>query len=172
VILVVNKNKASNDAGVLHVFFQLTLLHVGYSTAGGERSKTPSGLEAAPLPRSVYAALAALDSDRHERVRCMGKPAADSAMSRVKRHCGPRRAPIRPSRRLGTILATCWMSRDAPKQPLNACARRCIALLLQRKNQYAEASYHWRRYLAADCQSEWATHARRSLKFCEMQVHF
>jgi hypothetical protein len=29
----------------------------------------------------------------------------------------------------------------------------------------------WRRYLASDCQSEWATRARRSLKFCEMQVH-
>ena len=46
-----------------------------------------------------------------------------------------------------------------------------LALLLQRKNQYAEASDYWRRYLAADRQSEWAARARRSLKFCEMQVH-
>ena len=46
-----------------------------------------------------------------------------------------------------------------------------LALLLQRKNQHAEAADYWRRYLAADCQSEWATRARRSLKFCEMQVH-
>ena len=46
-----------------------------------------------------------------------------------------------------------------------------LALLLQRKNQYAEAADYWRRYLASDCQSEWATRARRSLKFCEMQVH-
>ena len=45
-----------------------------------------------------------------------------------------------------------------------------LALLLQRKNQYAEASDYWRRYLAADRQSEWAARARRSLKFCEMQV--
>jgi tetratricopeptide (TPR) repeat protein len=46
-----------------------------------------------------------------------------------------------------------------------------LALLLQRKNQYTEAADYWRRYLASDCQTEWATRARRSLKFCEMQVH-
>ena len=46
-----------------------------------------------------------------------------------------------------------------------------LALLLQRKTQYAEAADYWRRYLAADRQSEWAARARRSLKFCEMQVH-
>jgi tetratricopeptide (TPR) repeat protein len=46
-----------------------------------------------------------------------------------------------------------------------------LALLLQQKNQYAEAADYWRRYLASDCQSEWAARARRSLKFCEMQVH-
>jgi hypothetical protein len=28
-----------------------------------------------------------------------------------------------------------------------------------------------RRYLANDTQSEWAARARRSLKFCEMQMH-
>jgi tetratricopeptide (TPR) repeat protein len=44
-----------------------------------------------------------------------------------------------------------------------------LALLLQRKNQYTEAAEYWRRYLTSDCQSEWATRARRSLKFCEMQ---
>jgi tetratricopeptide (TPR) repeat protein len=46
-----------------------------------------------------------------------------------------------------------------------------LALLLQRRNHYAEAAEYWRRYLASDRQSEWATRARRSLKFCEMQVH-
>jgi tetratricopeptide (TPR) repeat protein len=46
-----------------------------------------------------------------------------------------------------------------------------LALLLQRKNQYTEAADYWRRYLASDCQTERATRARRSLKFCEMQVH-
>jgi tetratricopeptide (TPR) repeat protein len=45
-----------------------------------------------------------------------------------------------------------------------------LALLLQRTNRYAEAAPYWRRYLAGDCQSEWAARARRSLKFCEMQV--
>ena len=45
-----------------------------------------------------------------------------------------------------------------------------LALLLQRKHKYGEAVGHWRRYLATDCQSEWAARARRSLKFCEMQV--
>jgi tetratricopeptide (TPR) repeat protein len=44
-----------------------------------------------------------------------------------------------------------------------------LALLLQRKNQYAEAADYWRLYLSHDCGSEWATRARRSLKFCEMQ---
>ena len=46
-----------------------------------------------------------------------------------------------------------------------------LALLLQRTNQYAEAANYWRRYLASDCQSEWAARARRSLKFCEMQIN-
>ena len=45
-----------------------------------------------------------------------------------------------------------------------------LALLLQRKNQHAEAADYWRRYLTRDRQSEWAARARRSLKFCEMQV--
>jgi tetratricopeptide (TPR) repeat protein len=46
-----------------------------------------------------------------------------------------------------------------------------LALLLQRTNQYAEAVDYWRRYLASDCHSEWAARARRSLKFCEMQIN-
>ena len=47
-----------------------------------------------------------------------------------------------------------------------------LALLLQRNNQCAEAADYWRRYLAIDGQSdEWASRARRSLKFCEMQQH-
>jgi tetratricopeptide (TPR) repeat protein len=46
-----------------------------------------------------------------------------------------------------------------------------LALLLQRKSQYPEAAEYWRRYLTSDCQSEWATRARRSLKFCEMQAY-
>jgi tetratricopeptide (TPR) repeat protein len=46
-----------------------------------------------------------------------------------------------------------------------------LALLLQRNNKHAEAAEYWRHYLANDGQSEWAARARRSLKFCEMQIH-
>ena len=46
-----------------------------------------------------------------------------------------------------------------------------LALLLQRKGAYAEAADYWRRYLASDPASEWAARARRSLKFCEIQVN-
>ena len=46
-----------------------------------------------------------------------------------------------------------------------------LALLLQRTNQYTGAANYWRHYLASDCQSEWAARARRSLKFCEMQIN-
>jgi tetratricopeptide (TPR) repeat protein len=45
-----------------------------------------------------------------------------------------------------------------------------LALLPQRKGSYAEAADHWRRYLAGDRTSEWTARARRSLKFCEIQV--
>jgi len=46
-----------------------------------------------------------------------------------------------------------------------------LALLLQRKGAYAEAADYWRRYLVGDRASEWAARARRSLKFCEIQVN-
>jgi tetratricopeptide (TPR) repeat protein len=45
-----------------------------------------------------------------------------------------------------------------------------LGLLLQRTNQYAEAADYWRRYLVSDGHSDWASRARRSLKFCEIQV--
>ncbi len=46
-----------------------------------------------------------------------------------------------------------------------------LALVLQRQNRYVESAEYWRRYLASDGQSEWAARARRSLKFCEMQIN-
>jgi tetratricopeptide (TPR) repeat protein len=46
-----------------------------------------------------------------------------------------------------------------------------LALLLQRKGEYANAADYWRRYLAGDRETEWAAGARRSLKFCEIQVN-
>jgi tetratricopeptide (TPR) repeat protein len=46
-----------------------------------------------------------------------------------------------------------------------------LALLLQRKGAFAEAADYWRRYLVSDRASEWAVRARRSLKFCDIQVN-
>ena len=46
-----------------------------------------------------------------------------------------------------------------------------LALLLQRKGAYGEAADYWRRYFANDRASEWAARARRSLKFCEIQMN-
>jgi hypothetical protein len=46
-----------------------------------------------------------------------------------------------------------------------------LALLLQRGSRHKEAAECWRQYLANDARSEWAARARRSLKFCEMQIH-
>ena len=46
-----------------------------------------------------------------------------------------------------------------------------LALLLQRRGSYAEAKDYWRQYLASDAVSEWAGRARRSLKFCEIQIN-
>jgi tetratricopeptide (TPR) repeat protein len=46
-----------------------------------------------------------------------------------------------------------------------------LALLLQRNGALTEAADYWRRYLARDRASEWAMRARRSLKFCEIQVN-
>ena len=97
--------------------------------------------------------------------------------------CARRRALIRRSPRRGTIFLICWTSRAGSEAAIE-CLRNALraapdytdamfnlALLLQRNNKHAEAAEHWRRYLANDAQSEWAARARRSLKFCEMQVH-
>jgi tetratricopeptide (TPR) repeat protein len=46
-----------------------------------------------------------------------------------------------------------------------------LALVLQRTGAYAEAADYWRQYLTGDRASEWAARARRSLKFCEIQVN-
>jgi tetratricopeptide (TPR) repeat protein len=46
-----------------------------------------------------------------------------------------------------------------------------LARLLQRKGSYAEAADYWRRYLMSDPASEWPARARRSLKFCEIQIN-
>jgi tetratricopeptide (TPR) repeat protein len=55
--------------------------------------------------------------------------------------------------------------------PDNIDAMFNLALLLLQKGSYAEAADCWRRYLAHDRASEWAMRARRSQKFCEIQVN-
>jgi hypothetical protein len=37
--------------------------------------------------------------------------------------------------------------------------------------KHAAAAEYWRRHLANDTQSEWAARPKRSLKFCEIQIH-
>jgi tetratricopeptide (TPR) repeat protein len=45
-----------------------------------------------------------------------------------------------------------------------------MALLLQRLERYADAAAAWRRYLAMDGGTASAAHARRAMKYCEMQL--
>lgn len=45
-----------------------------------------------------------------------------------------------------------------------------MALILQRLNRLVDAASYWRRYIALDATSSWATRARRALKLCEMQI--
>jgi tetratricopeptide (TPR) repeat protein len=45
-----------------------------------------------------------------------------------------------------------------------------MGLLLQKLERHAEAALWWRRYLALDGTSPWAARAKRSLKYCEIQI--
>ena len=83
----------------------------------------------------------------------------------------PRGADTLPSRGRWTRRAIECLRKALRAAPDCADAMFNLALLLQRKNQYPEAADYWRRYLASDSRSDWATRARRSLKFCEMQSH-
>jgi tetratricopeptide (TPR) repeat protein len=72
----------------------------------------------------------------------------------------------------GRVEAAIECLRTALKvAPDHADATFNLALLLQRTDRYTEAADYWLRYLASDRQSEWAARARRSLKFCEMQIN-
>jgi hypothetical protein len=87
--------------------------------------------------------------------------------------------PISTNRRSGNLEV---LSKIGFRRQSIVCAVHCeprldyanaifnLALLLQRNNQHSQAAEYWRRYLLSDSQSEWAARARRSLKFCEMQV--
>jgi Predicted metal-binding integral membrane protein (DUF2182)/Tetratricopeptide repeat len=52
--------------------------------------------------------------------------------------------------------------------PMQSLTLRCCC---NEETDIPEAADYWRRYLASDRQSEWATRARQSLKFCEMQIN-
>jgi tetratricopeptide (TPR) repeat protein len=45
-----------------------------------------------------------------------------------------------------------------------------LARLLHRHGKLLDAAVYWRRYLGLDQTSEWAAHARRALKFCEIKI--
>jgi tetratricopeptide (TPR) repeat protein len=45
-----------------------------------------------------------------------------------------------------------------------------LGLLHQRNERHADAAAYWRRYLALDKDSPWASRAKRALKYCEMQI--
>ena len=75
-----------------------------------------------------------------------------------------------PFRFAGRVAPFDCLSRALRAAPDYLDAMFNLALLLQRSNKQAEAVEYWRRYLANDTQSEWAVRARRSLKFCKMQM--
>jgi tetratricopeptide (TPR) repeat protein len=45
-----------------------------------------------------------------------------------------------------------------------------LGLLHQRTDRYTDAAAYWRRYLALDSASSWASQAKRALKYCEMRI--
>lgn len=64
---------------------------------------------------------------------------------------------------------------DCQKRALDADPRYAaaivnMALILQRLGKPAEAATWWKRYLQHDRPSTWADHAKRTLKYCEMQM--
>jgi tetratricopeptide (TPR) repeat protein len=111
-------------------------------------------------------------------------------MLRVKGRKVEAEAAFRAATRADTMFAEAWynlsdlLDEQGRSEAAIDCLRRALhaapdyadamfnlALLLQRSNKHAEAAECWRRYLGNDAQSEWAARARRSLKFCEMQIH-
>ena len=99
----------------------------------------------------------------------------------------PRR-PIRAATKSDARFAEAWYNLadllDDQRQPDKAVA--CLdalaadpdyadaifnlGLLHQRADRYADAAACWRRYLALDNDSSWASRARRALKYCEMRI--
>jgi tetratricopeptide (TPR) repeat protein len=62
------------------------------------------------------------------------------------------------------------LKRAVEAEPDYADAIFNLGLLHQRGEKHAEAAAYWRRYLALDSESPWASRAKRALKLCEMQI--
>jgi tetratricopeptide (TPR) repeat protein len=71
-------------------------------------------------------------------------------------------------RRTKEAIACLRRALDADPAYLDAMFN--MGLLLQRLERHGEAAQWWRRYLALDATSPWAARAKRSLKFCEIQL--
>jgi tetratricopeptide (TPR) repeat protein len=69
-----------------------------------------------------------------------------------------------------TELAIDCLQRALKADPDYADAIFNLARLLHRNGKLLDAAVYWRRYLAVDHTSEWAAHARRALKFCEIKI--
>jgi tetratricopeptide (TPR) repeat protein len=63
-----------------------------------------------------------------------------------------------------------YLQRAVKADPDYADAIFNLARLLHLNGKLLDAAVFWRRYLALDGSSEWAMHARRALKFCEIQI--
>jgi tetratricopeptide (TPR) repeat protein len=69
-----------------------------------------------------------------------------------------------------TEMAIDCLQRALKADPDYADATFNLARLLHRHGKHLDAAVYWRRYLALDQSSEWATRAKRALKFCEIQI--
>jgi len=69
-----------------------------------------------------------------------------------------------------TKEAIACLDRALEADPAYADAMFNMALLLQRVERHADAAEWWRRYLSVDGGSQWAARAKRSLKYCEIQL--
>jgi tetratricopeptide (TPR) repeat protein len=66
--------------------------------------------------------------------------------------------------------AAVCLARALDADPNYADALFNLGLLHQRNDRYAEAATFWRRYLALDKESPWASRAKQALKYCEMTL--
>jgi tetratricopeptide (TPR) repeat protein len=69
-----------------------------------------------------------------------------------------------------TAEAIACLERALASEPDYADAMFNLALALQRLERHADAAEWWRRYLAMDSTSGWASRAKRALKYCEIQL--